>query len=291
MLFNSFHFLIFFPIVFLLYLLLPPKKRWVLLLIASYYFYLSWEPVYLLLIVFSTGVDYFTGQKMGALETKKSRRPYLLLSLFSNLGLLFAFKYFNFFNSQASLLAEHLEITYSISSLDVLLPVGISFYTFQTLSYSIDIYKGIIKPEKHLGKFALFVSFFPQLVAGPIERAKHLIPQLSNKLQTNYINIVEGLRLILWGMFKKVVVADRLAIYVDVVYNNPHAHAGSSLILATYLFAFQIYCDFSGYSDIAIGLGRMMGVDIMTNFKRPLFFFVGFRVLETMAHLPIHLVP
>ncbi len=271
MLFNSFHFLLFFPIVVFIYFKTPQRYKWVWLLLASYYFYMSWNAKYLLLIVFSTLIDYFASLKMGNIPEKKNRRKYLILSLLTNLGLLFIFKYFNFFSSTTNYLFDSLHIFYHIPKLKILLPVGISFYTFQTLSYTIDVYKGEIKPEKHLGIFAVYVSFFPQLVAGPIERAKNLLPQFREKFVLNYNDIRYGLTLMLWGFFKKMVIADRLAPLVAPVYSNPEHYDGINSLIATYFFAFQIYCDFSGYSDIAIGASLIMGFRLMQNFRRPYF--------------------
>ena len=269
MLFNSFEFLIFFPVVVTLYFLTPHRFKWILLLAASYFFYMWWEPAYILLILLSTVIDFGVGQKISKIPERSDRKPWLILSLATNLGLLFTFKYFNFFNAQIASLAGFLGLQYQISDLSVLLPVGISFYTFQTLSYTIDLYKGQIEPERHFGKFALFVAFFPQLVAGPIERAKNLLNQFHKEHEFNYSQVVSGLKLMVWGLFKKVVLADRLAVFVDIVYNTPTEHSPATLVLATYFFAFQIYCDFSGYSDIAIGAARVMGYDLMLNFNRP----------------------
>lgn len=241
------------------------------MLAGSYYFYMCWKVEYVFLILFSTIIDYTVGLQMGKTQIKKKRRFLLMISLFTNLGLLFAFKYFNFFNQSFRELFSQFDLSYSVPAIDVLLPVGISFYTFQTLSYSIDVYKGGKEPERHFGIFALYVSFFPQLVAGPIERSSRLLPQLNNLPKFEYQNVVEGLKKMVWGFFMKVVIADRLAIYVNAVYNNPEHHTGWTLILATIFFAFQIYCDFAGYSNIAIGAAKVMGVDLMTNFKRPYF--------------------
>ncbi len=271
MLFNSLEFAIFLPVIVGLYFMTPYKYRWGLLLVASYYFYASWKAEYLILIIASTLVDYWAGIRMGSLSSRKSRRPYLIISLFSNLGLLFAFKYFNFFNESARAVFDSLNIFYDVPAFDVLLPVGISFYTFQTLSYSIDVYRGRHQPERHLGIFALYVSFFPQLVAGPIERSERLLPQFFRKNDYDHQRTVFGLQQIGWGLFKKLVIADRLALYVNQVYNNPELYTGWTILLATYFFAFQIYCDFSGYSDIAIGTARIMGYDLMENFRRPYF--------------------
>lgn len=208
---------------------------------------------------------------MGKATNKAKRKKYLYLSLIGNLGLLFVFKYFNFFNDTIGATFDYFNILYNAPVSDLLLPIGISFYTFQTLSYSIDVYQGRKSPEKHLGIFALYVSFFPQLVAGPIERSTHLLPQFKLNHKFSYQNAADGLKLMIWGFFKKLVIADRLAILVDHVYNNPYEHNGLSLIIATIFFAFQIYCDFSGYSDIAIGAARVMGFELMNNFNRPYF--------------------
>ena len=269
MLFNSVEFLLFFPIVVSLYLLIKHSQRWVLLLVASYYFYMAWKPEYILLIVASTFIDYFCGRKMGSIEEKKKRRPYLYLSLLTNLGILFTFKYFDFFTDSLQGLSEYFHLPYESPALQLILPMGISFYTFQTMSYSVDIYQGKLKPEKHFGIFALFVSFFPQLVAGPIERASNLLPQFHKPFTFDRKKAVSGLQLMLWGMFKKVVVADRLAFLVNAVYDQPGEYEGFTLFLATIFFAFQIYCDFSGYSDIAIGAARILGFDLMKNFDTP----------------------
>ncbi|NOY59071.1 MAG: MBOAT family protein [Calditrichaeota bacterium] len=271
MLFNSLQFAIFFIVVVSIYFSIPHRYRWILLLIASYYFYMCWNAKYIVLIVFSTLVDYFAGLQMSRTTVKRKRTIYLVMSLVTNLGLLFTFKYFNFFSRSVGEFFQAFSIPIQPRLLHVLLPVGISFYTFQTLSYTIDVYRGKIPHEKHLGIFALYVSFFPQLVAGPIERASNLLPQFYKKMTFDDERIAAGLRLMLWGFFKKIVVADRLALYVDAVYKNVDFHSGLTLLVATYLFAFQIYCDFSGYSDIAIGAARILGFDLMKNFDRPYF--------------------
>lgn len=271
MLFNSIEFLIFFPIVVIAFFALPQRFRWIFLLAASYYFYMCWKAEYVILIIVSTLIDYFAGIQMGKTPEKAGRKKYLFLSIIANLGLLFSFKYANFFNDSLRAVLNHFNIFYGFSGFDLLLPVGISFYTFQTLSYSIDVYRGEKEAERHLGKFALYVAFFPQLVAGPIERSTRLLPQFEKQVRFDYERFASGLRLMLWGFFKKVVIADRLAIYVNEVYNAPGEYQGLALILATYFFAFQIYCDFSGYSDIAIGAARIMGYDLMTNFRQPYF--------------------
>ncbi|MDA1196368.1 MAG: MBOAT family protein [Nanoarchaeota archaeon] len=271
MLFNSLHFLIFFPIVLFIYFSIAHKYRWIVLLLSSYYFYMSWKPEYIILIMISTIIDYIAAIQIEKSESKARKKNFLILSLATNLGLLFAFKYFNFFSESTRAILQHFAIPLDPMTLKVLLPVGISFYTFQTLSYTIDVYQGKIKPQKHLGIFAVYIAFFPQLVAGPIERAKNLLPQFLEKHNFDYKRATNGLKLMLWGFFKKIVIADRLAVLVNTIYNDPTGFTGLPLIIATIFFAFQIYCDFSGYSDIAIGSAQMMGFTLMDNFKRPYF--------------------
>ena len=232
---------------------------------------MCWKAEYLLLILVSTLVDYFAAIQMSKQTLPTKRKIYLILSLFVNLGLLFGFKYFNFFNDSLRTIFDNFNIFYDVPTFKVLLPVGISFYTFQTLSYTIDVYRKKRQPEKHLGIFALYVAFFPQLVAGPIERSTRLLPQLVQKYNFDYDRVTNGLKLMLWGFFKKIVIADRVAVIVNQVYNNPSDAAGLPLLIGTYLFAFQIYCDFSGYSDIAIGAAQVFGINLMKNFRRPYF--------------------
>ncbi len=271
MLFNSLQFVYFFVIVVVFYFSIPCKFRWLLLLIASYYFYISWEPGYAVLIGITTLVSYFSALKIHRLKERKSKTKYLILCLLVNLGILIVFKYFNFFADSLGSLLFLFKIQYESPVFKLLLPVGISFYTFQTLGYVIDVSRGKTLPEKHLGRFALFVSFFPQLVAGPIERASDLIPQFKEKHIFKYDRVVNGLQLMLWGFFKKIVVADRLAIIVDSIYDKPEAFSGLALLLATVLFSFQIYYDFSGYCDIALGGARVLGYELSDNFNRPYF--------------------
>jgi alginate O-acetyltransferase complex protein AlgI len=270
-LFNSLNFLFFFPIVVAAYFALKPKYRWILLLLASYYFYMSWNYKYVLLIMFSTVVDYIAGILMYRWQDQRMRKLLLAASLGTNLGLLFFFKYFNFFGDTINSLFESINVFARVPAYHFLLPVGISFYTFQTLSYTIDIYRRKQVPEYHFGRFALFVSFFPQLVAGPIERSVNLIPQFREVYHFDYQRVKEGLLLMTWGFFKKMVIADRLAEYVNLVYNHPEGFKGLQDFIATFFFSFQIYCDFSGYSDIAIGSALIMGYRLMTNFRRPYF--------------------
>jgi len=270
MLFNSLDFFIFFPAVVVLYFILPLRFRWVLLLAASYFFYMKWKPIYVLLIVASTLVDYLAAQQMSRHVEKKKRKPWLYLSLASNLGILLTFKYYNFFQENINELLIGADGSgYQLPIAEWLLPMGISFYTFQTMAYSIDVYNSKIKAEKHLGYFALYVTYFPQLVAGPIERAQNLLPEFRKKYDVAYPRIVSGLKQMLWGLFKKVVIADNIGTLVDIVYNQPDVYSGAAVIVATVLFAFQIYADFSGYSDIAIGASRVLGIDLMVNFRTP----------------------
>ena len=275
MLFNSYEFFIFLPIVFFLYWFVFKnnlKFQNTLILLASYVFYSWWDWRFLSLIIISTIIDYLIGLKIYKSNDLHIKRYYLLFSIIVNLGILGFFKYYNFFiDSWIILLNSVGYYPNSVWTLNVILPVGISFYTFQTMSYSLDIYYNKLKPTRDIISFAAFVSFFPQLVAGPIERASNLIPQILNKRTFKYNNGVQGLRLILWGMFKKVVVADSLSLQVDYCFNNYHTLNGGLLFLGLIYFSFQIYCDFSGYSDIAIGTAKLFGIDLMKNFKYPYF--------------------
>lgn len=274
MLFNSIRFLLFFPCVFLLYFALPFRFRKYMLLAASYYFYMCWKPEFIVLIVISTAIDYFCGLGIAKYrDSRRTARRFLAASMCMNLGLLFFFKYFNFFGEILTGLCRAVSIPFSAPALDIILPVGISFYTFQTMSYTIDVYRGKLEAERDFVTFALFVSFFPQLVAGPIEKASNLLPQLKTEHSFSYDDAAYGLKLMAWGFFKKLVVADRLAaLFVDPVYQNPSEYAGGAFLIATAAFAIQIYCDFGGYSDIARGCARTMGIDLMVNFKAPYLF-------------------
>ena len=266
MLFNSLHFLIFFPIVVITYYLVPHKFRWILLLSASYYFYMVWNPIYVILILVSTFINYYLSILIYKTPKKVHKKLYLALSIIFSLGMLFLFKYFDLFiTSFNQLTSNNFDLLYLI------LPMGISFYTFQTLSYTIDVFRGDREPEYHIGYFSLYVIYFPQLVAGPIERSDKLIPELRKKVTYDSSQIIEGLKKMTWGFFKKMVIADNLAIAVNHVYSDVEAHSGLTLLLATVFFAFQIFADFSGYSDIAIGASKVMGIDLMENFKRPYF--------------------
>ena len=271
MLFNSLHFLIFFPVVTGLYFALPPRWRPALLLAASYYFYLSWQPIYGLLLAATTLLDYYSGLRMSKLATPAQRRPWLALSLASNLGTLFVFKYFNFFRASAATLAAALHLPFAVPLLALVLPVGVSFYTFQSVAYIVDVYQGRLAAERNLGRFALFVAFWPQLVAGPIERGGQLLPQLRQRPAFNYYRVASGLRLMAWGMFKKIVVADRLAGFVGPVFDYPQQYNCLALLLAVLGFTAQIYADFSGYTDLARGAARVLGYQLVLNFRQPYF--------------------
>jgi alginate O-acetyltransferase complex protein AlgI len=269
MLFNSIEYLIFFPIVVMLYFTLPIRWRWVLLLVASYFFYMCWKAEYVVLIMITTLIDYLIGLKLAQKIPKKQKKAYLLISIIANLGMLAGFKYLNFFTQSISDFLKIFNDDVSFPVYNILLPVGISFYIFQSLSYTIDVYRGNSPAEKHLGMFALYVSFFPQLVAGPIERPTSLIPQFHKPKSFDPERAISGLKLMLWGFFKKLVIADRLGMFVNIVYEHPDQHKGITVILASALFAFQLYCDFSAYTDIARGSARVMGFDLMVNFNRP----------------------
>jgi len=269
MVFNSFGFLIFFPIFFLLYKVLPLKVRWVMMLALSYFFYMSWQADLIYLILFTTTVSYVCARKIEKnAERPTLRKFYMITAVTVSLLVLFFFKYFNFLSNTVTSIFGLSEFT-----LDLILPVGISFYTFQTLSYVIDVYRGTIPAERHFGYYALYVSFFPQLVAGPIERPENLIPQLKTKNPFTANDFTVGMKFMMVGFFKKIVVADQISKYVDAVYNNATGGAeivnGLTVAIATVLFAVQIYCDFSGYTDIAIGCARVLGIRLMQNFNDP----------------------
>ena len=268
MLFNSWQFFIFFPVVTTLYFIIPHKYRWFLLLTASCVFYAAFVPAYLLILGATIIVDYVAGIFIEK-NNGKRRLFYLVISIVANVGVLAFFKYFNFFNDSVVSLAHFIGWNYPIGSLKILLPIGLSFHTFQAMSYTIEVYRGHQKAERNLGIYALYVMFYPQLVAGPIERPQNMIHQFYEKHYFEYQRVVDGLKVMAWGLFKKAVIADRLSILVDQVYNNPTEFSGFPLILATVLFAFQIYCDFSGYSDMAIGAAQVMGFKLMDNFNRP----------------------
>lgn len=286
MLFNSFAFAIFLPIVFILYWLIPHKYRWVLILAASYYFYMSWNVKYVVLILFTTGVSYLAGRLLEGEKDIRKKKTIVAIALILCLSVLFFFKYFNFVSTSVTDFLSLFTIKLSPVTLNLLLPVGISFYTFQTLSYVIDVYKGQSPAEHHFGYYAAFISFFPQLVAGPIERTNNLLPQIKGEHSFRYNQASYGLKLIAWGYFKKIVLADTLSIYVSRVYDAPISFTGFSLVLATLFFTLQIYCDFSGYSDIAIGTARLFDINLMTNFKSP-YFSQSIREFWTRWHISL----
>ncbi len=270
MLFNSLQFLIFFPIVVLIFFLLPSKLKKYWLLAASYFFYMCWNAKYALLLLTSTVITFLSGIFIGKFKEDISKKKLVVaLSFISNLSILFFFKYFNFAMDSISRLFSLMGIVLNTPSVDVILPVGISFYTFQALSYTMDVYRGDIYAEKDFVTYALYVSFFPQLVAGPIERSKNLLKQLNLFMRFDLNRAIDGFMIMLWGYFLKIVLADRIAIFVDAVYGNPETYGGVYLIIGTALFAVQIYCDFAGYSTIAVGAAKVMGINIMENFNVP----------------------
>ena len=272
MLFNSFQFLLFFPTVTILYFLLPHRFRWQLLLLASCLFYMAFIPWYIVILIITILIDYFAGLWLEIPGISANRKKAVLtISIVSTCLVLFVFKYFNFFNTNFAAIAQHLHWNYSISALKIILPIGLSFHTFQSLSYVVEVYRGNQKAERHFGIYSLYVMFYPQLVAGPIERPQNLLHQFYAEHTFEYQRVTDGLKLMAWGLFKKVVIADRLAIAVNQVYGSPRDYTGWPLIVATVFFAFQIYCDFSGYSDIAIGAAQVMGFRLMDNFNRPYF--------------------
>lgn len=274
MLFNSIAFLLFFPIVCVLYFAIPSqqiKLRNLLLLIASYYFYMNWEPAYALLLLTSTFVTYIAALGIGHFENIWKKKICLVSSLVLNLAILFLFKYYNFLSSNIEIALQTSGLGINIPKFGLLLPVGISFYTFQALGYSIDVYRRTTTVERHFPTYALFVSFFPQLVAGPIERSNNLLPQFKQQHRFDYEAVMVGIRLIVWGYFMKLVLADRCGLYVDTIFNNVDKHNGGSYLVASLLFPFQIYGDFAGYSLIAIGVARVLGFRLMENFHRPYF--------------------
>ena len=274
MLFNSFSYAVFLPVVFILYWLLANRSfrvQNVLLLAASYFFYGCWDWRFLFLLAFSTLLDYFTGLKIFNASNSLQRKAWLVISVVVNLGFLFCFKYYNFFADSFAVMMHEVGMKVHYSTLNVILPVGISFYTFHGLSYVFDIYNRKISPTRNIVDYTLFVSFFPLLVAGPIERATHLLPQVEKPRVFDYRNAVDGLRQILWGLFKKVVIADSCAEYVNLIFDHSTDYSGSTLLMGAFLFSFQIYGDFSGYSDIALGTARLFGFELLQNFKYPYF--------------------
>ncbi|MBV9576450.1 MAG: MBOAT family protein [Gammaproteobacteria bacterium] len=278
MLFTSIHFLIFFPIVIAIYFLLPNRIRWLHLLIASYYFYMAWQPIYALLLFLSSLIFYLSALGVDyCVEGSRLRKAFFLSGLTINLAMLFVFKYYNFFEIQVDHFFNHHHWRINFPHLDILLPIGISFYTFQGISYLVDVYRNELKAERHLGLLMLYKAFFPQLIAGPIERGKHFIPQLrkilsgddEQRIHFDYQRVVSGLRLMLLGFFKKIVLADNLALIVNPVYAAPTEFSSISALIATFAFAFQIYFDFSAYTDIARGCARILGFELLENFNMP----------------------
>lgn len=274
MLFNSISFAIFLPIVFVIYWFITNRKlshQNLLLLISSYFFYACWDYRFLFLLFFSTFLDYFTGIKIFNSKSIKQRRFWFWLSIIVNLGFLCIFKYYNFFVESFVTILLHSGSQVNIQTLNVILPVGISFYTFHGLSYVIDIYYKRIVPVRKFVDYSVFVSFFPLLVAGPIERSTHLLPQIQSKRTFNYLQAVDGLKQILWGLFKKIVIADNCAQFANIIFNDSDKFNGSTLVLGAIFFSIQIYCDFSGYSDIALGTARLFGIELLKNFSFPYF--------------------
>ncbi len=271
MLFNSFQFLLFFVLVWLLFLVTRGTVRKVILLIASYYFYMCWSTRYIWVIWGITVIDYLAGLQIEKAEDPSRRRLYLGISLFCNLGLLVVFKYFNFLTGSLRSATHLFGLQYDPPLLAILLPVGLSFHTFQAMSYTIEVYRRRVPAEKSLLEYALYVAFFPQMVAGPIERPYELLPQFHREPEITQASIRAGLAQALWGLFKKMVLADNVADFVKLIYDTPQRYSGAALLCATLLFSIQIYCDFSGYTDIALGLARMMGYELRINFMQPYF--------------------
>lgn len=309
MLFNSLSFSLFFLILTALHFSLPYRYRWMLMLAASYYFYMCWSAEYVMLILTSTLITWYAGIKIDEKPQQRNnsscptlsdqpcqtraismnrKRVFLAISLLANLGALFFFKYYNFFASSIFEISASFNLFkgHDAPLMHLMMPVGISFYTFQIVSYTVDIYKGKIPAEKHLGIFALYVVFWPRLVAGPIERAEKLIPQFTKEYAFDYRTATDGLCLALWGMLKKVVIADQLAIYVNQVFDHCQDYSGTPLIIASVFFTVQIYCDFSGYSDIAIGTAKVMGYELTENFRHP-YFAASFREFWQRWHISL----
>jgi D-alanyl-lipoteichoic acid acyltransferase DltB (MBOAT superfamily) len=271
MLFNTFQFLVFFVVVWVLFLALRGIPRKLLLLAASYYFYMCWNAKYILVIIGITILDFIAGLLIEKCERSASRKFYLGLSLFCNIGLLVVFKYFNFIGASIAGFSHLLGAGFNAPILNAILPVGLSFHTFQAMSYTIDVYKRKVPAEKSLLNYALYVAFFPQMVAGPIERPNQLLPQFHRDPEFRIERFRSGVEHTLWGLFKKMVIADLLSGFVNLVYSAPQQYTGTELIMATLAFSLQIYCDFSGYSDIALGVARMMGYELRVNFAQPYF--------------------
>ncbi|MFL5753988.1 MAG: MBOAT family O-acyltransferase [Bacteroidia bacterium] len=268
MLFNSIEFIIFFPLVTLIYFALPHRFRWLHLLLSSCVFYMFFIPVYIFILSFTIIIDYYAGMFIEQALDRRRKKTWLVLSICANVGVLAVFKYYNFFIENVNQLLGH-DASFTLPYLQILLPVGLSFHTFQAMSYTIEVYRGNQKAERHFGIYALYVMFYPQLVAGPIERPQNMLHQFYERHEFDYHRVVSGLRLMLWGLFKKVVVADNLVHVVNTVYGDPTHQNSLTYLIAAVFFSFQIYCDFSGYSDIARGSARVMGFSLMENFKLP----------------------
>ena len=269
MAFSTLQFLLFFIFVIIIYYVLPFRHRWLFLTAAGFVFYSYLQLYHLAILITSSLIDYFLALRLGGNAARKKRKILLLLGLFNNLGLLVLFKYLHFFNESMGAILNRFHVHYSIAIPRLLLPLGLSYFTFKKISYLVDVYRGGQRAERHVGRFLLYVSFFPEIVAGPIDRAGKLIPQFLKKVEFDAGAVSEGLRLVLWGFFKKLVIADNLAPVVSQVFSNPTRFDGIHLLVGVLSFTFQVYCDFSGYSDIAIGIGRVLGFKLMKNFDRP----------------------
>ena len=288
MLFNSLEFLLFFPTVTLLYFLLPHRFRWFLLLAASCIFYCVFIPVYIFILLFTIIIDYFAGIYIHESEGKR-KKTFLIASLVANIGILCVFKYNNFFIDNVNAVLHALSLPVKpIPFWDIILPLGLSFHTFQAMSYTIEVYRGNQAPERHFGIYALYVMFYPQLVAGPIERPQNIMHQYHEHHRFNPAMFLDGLRLMLWGLFKKVVIADRLSLYVNTVYDDPSKYHGLNILIAVFMFAIQVYCDFSGYSDIALGSAQTMGFRLMTNFNRPFLYATNITEFWRRWHISLY---
>lgn len=269
MLFNSIEFFFFFIIVTVMYFATPVKFRCLLLLLASCYFYMAFVPYYILILFFTIIIDYFAGILIENESNRRKRKRLLLLSIVANVGVLVVFKYYNFFIDNLNTVLSSASFSNPLPYLAIVLPIGLSFHTFQAMSYTIEVYRGNQKAERRFSYYALYVMYYPQLVAGPIERPQNILPQMHFNYKPEYHRIASGLRQMLWGLVKKVVIADRLSLFVDAVYGDVHSYTGLPLIWATLFFTIQIYCDFSGYSDMALGASKIMGINLMRNFKMP----------------------
>lgn len=271
MVFTSFNFLIFFPVLAVVYYITPAKFRWLTLLIASYFFYINIKPVFALLLIYVTFSTYFFTFLIDKTKVESKKKSYMVINIVLILLPLFFFKYFVVINNAIIYLLINFNIRWPLPEIKLLLPIGISFYTFMAIGYTVDVYNEEIKAEKNIGILALFISFFPLILSGPIERAKNMLPQFKAQRKFDYSMAVQGLKLMLWGYFMKLVVADRVGIYVDAIYNNIGQHNGTSLLFASFLYPFQVYADLGGYSLIAIGTAKILGINVMQNFKRPFF--------------------